>query len=65
MNYPCTKASNKNNTKIALSFYGFNGCVFGSIVYGLLPDIKQIDSTGAGDALIIIICKYQIQSFLW
>ena len=29
-------------------------CGNGSIVYGLLSDIKQIDSTGAGDALIVI-----------
>ena len=43
-----------NDGNRPLSFYGFNGCVFGSIVYGLLANITQIDSTGAGGALIVI-----------
>ena len=65
LNYPCTKASN-NNTKIVPSptlwfvfILGFNGCVFGSIFYGLngriLPDIKQTNSTGEGCAFLVIL----------
>ena len=42
LNYPCTKASNNNDTTVPASstlcfvfILGFNGCVFGSIFYGL------------------------------